>query len=247
MKDTNDDLKDLNKIHKDLIERNIFADGYCIIPNRVLNNNKLAPFSIVLYGFLSSLGASTGYSWATNEYLANHFNVSIRTIVRSLAELDPYVLIVNKMSSKRQIWVNVLGSSNVVVKEKKKAKKVIKTKEVVKFKYSMEDLFSAEYLLSKIIYNFPLYGNKKVNINEWAEEMRKLREIDKATNEQIYFMITWVHGGTIEKVGKDPRHFKASDFWAKNILSAKKMRKQWFENLIPQLQSSVKKTAEVQL
>jgi len=54
-------------------------------------------------------------------------------------------------------------------------------------------------------------------------------------------MITWIQGGTVESPGKPPRNFEPNDFWSKNILSAKKLRKQWYDNLVPQLQADLKK------
>jgi hypothetical protein len=123
-----------------------------------------------------------------------------------------------------------------------KKKKVNTPKKEVKPKYNDDDLFLAELLLSKVIYNFPHFENKKIKISEWADDIRKLREIEKATKDQIQFMITWVHGGEILQDGKPPRVFAPHDFWAKNIMSAGKLRKQWIENLVPQLQEWAKKT-----
>jgi len=240
-------MKELEPMYKEVIMQNIFADGYAVIPNRILNNNDLHPFSIRLYGILSSLCANKGYCWATNEYLAEFCSVSKRTIARAISDLDPFIMIRNKMSPKRQIWVHVLGDVKPRVIERVSAKKPAKVKKEKVVKYNAQDLQLAEYLLSKIIYNYPVYENKPVNINEWADDMRLLREVEKATFDQVYFMITWLHGGEIIRDGKQPRFFAPHNFWSKNIMSAKKLRKQWLENLIPQLQSELKKKSEVQL
>ncbi len=84
---------------------------------------------------------------------------------------------------------------------------------------------------------------RAMRCSEWADDVRKLREVDKATPEQIRFMITWVQGGDHVVPNKPVRKFEAHEFWAKNILSGGKLRKQWF-NLVPQLQQSLKKTIE---
>ena len=81
-------------------------------------------------------------------------------------------------------------------------------------KYTDDDLFCAELLLSKIIYNTPMFENKKVKISEWADDIRLLREIDKATKEQIIFMITWLQGGEVDIPQKGKRIFPPHDFWA---------------------------------
>lgn len=244
--DTN--LEQLEEVYKDALSVNIFSDGYGILPNRICHDQKLSSFSKLLYCDISSLCAQKGYCWASNKYFANIFNVSEKTISRALTELEPFLIIRNRLSSTRMIWVHNL--ENVIKPKKEKNKKVlnklIKKASPVKKKnlYSPDDLSLAETLLSKILYNFPALENKKVNISEWAEEMRKLREIDKASKEQINFMIIWVQGGELNIPGKPIKNFAPHDFWSKNILSAKKLRKQWFENLVPQLQEEMKKIAK---
>lgn len=56
--------------------------------------------------------------------------------------------------------------------------------------------------------------NRKVpdNIDTWANDIRKLRELDKRTPEQIRSVIEWS---------------QQDNFWWKNILSASKLRKQF--------------------
>ena len=110
--------------------------------------------------------------------------------------------------------------------------------------FTEKDLYLANLLYSKILSNFPVYENKKINIQEWAVDIRKLREIDKATGDQIEYMINWIHGGTITKNGNRTQVLAPHDFWSKNILSASKLRKQWFNNLVPQLQDTFKKTVK---
>lgn len=239
-------LDDLEEEYKEAIDLNIFSDGYGIIPNKIAHNNKISSFAKLLYCDISSLCASKGYCWATNRYFSRVFNVSERTVSRAIMELEKFLVIRNKMSQNRIIWVHNLDRSIPVKKIKniKIKKKLQKLSKRVDIKYSKDDLFLAEMLQSKILYNFPIYENKKVNISEWAEDIRKLREIDNATFEQIKFMIIWVQGGDIEVPGKPIRKFAPHDFWSKNIMSAGKLRKQWFDNLIPQLQESLKKTAK---
>ena len=115
-------------------------------------------------------------------------------------------------------------------------------------KFTENDLRLAELLWTKLIFNFPTSENRKVKIDEWADDIRKLREIEKATPYQIEFMIVWLQGGDIfmGQANADGtstqrrKTFEPHHFWSKNILSTAKLRKQWFENLIPQLQSELK-------
>jgi hypothetical protein len=75
---------------------------------------------------------------------------------------------------------------------------------------SEEDVDLARYLELHIRRNLPNF--KKPDITKWADEIRKLREIDKRTPEQIKYVITWCQ--------KD-------SFWKANILSTATLRKQW--------------------
>lgn len=238
------DLDDLEETYKEAISMNIFSDGHGIIPNKISHNPKLSAFSKIMYCEISSLCASRGYCWARNEYFCKVFKKSMKTVSRAIAELEPYLIIRNRLGASRTIWVHQLGNGLKPFEKKNsrfKDQLIEKAKIKTVYKYSSDDLFLAEMLLSKIIYNFPMFENKKVDIKEWAEEIRKLREIDKAKIEQIKFMITWVHGGEIEIAGKPNIKFEQNDFWSKNIMSARKLRKQWFENLVPQLQEALKK------
>lgn len=228
---------------------------YSITPADVRYSIKIVDGAKLLYGEITCLCNEKGYCWASNEYFAKLYKNDIRTVSRWIGSLAKESFIyIDKTKGMRKIFLSHKFNADEVydaepaseryepAEEKKTVKKKPKAKKKeVAIKFTEDDRFLAEMLLQKIIYNFPTFENKKVNISEWAEEIRKLREIDKATREQIFFMITWLQGGEIVTQGKPPRKFEPHDFWSKNILSAKKMRKQWFENLVPQLQDSVKK------
>ena len=245
-----DRLQDLTLEEKKLLDLNIFSEGFSIMPNKILHDKKLSAVALKVYMDISSLCASKGYCWATNDYFANLYGVDVRTIARALKDLDKYIYIKNGGSASRLIWAVTstgFGSDIDVPTKRGTGKKPPKEKKQVVIKYTKEDLELAEYLLAKILYNYPVYENKPVKIGEWADEMRLLREVEKAKYDQVYFMITWLHGGEIIREGKTPRFFAPHKFWSKNIMSAKKLRKQWLENLVPQLQSELKKVSEVQL
>ena len=77
--------------------------------------------------------------------------------------------------------------------------------------YSAMDLNQAELLYSLIKENNPAWYVKP-NWTQWANDIRKLREIDKRSSEQIEFIIHWC---------------QRDNFWHKNILSPEKLRKQF--------------------
>ena len=79
-------------------------------------------------------------------------------------------------------------------------------------KFSTEDLIAAEYILSKVIQLKPNF--KKPNINNWADQVRLMREQDKKNHREICELFKWAN--------KD-------SFWQTNILSPKKLRSKWDE------------------
>lgn len=245
-------------------DKKLKPNYYSVIPAEVRYCKALGNASPRdIYGEITALCNKLGYCFASNQYFAELYEVDARTIRRwiSLLEKQGFIFIkikgkLRKLFLAQKIKFDMAGLEEPdeeapeehhempAVQEKTKTKKQIKPAiKNDKFKYIDKDLYLAEMLLSKIIYNFPSFENKKVNIKEWADEMRKLREIDKATEAQIEFMIVWLHGGTITPANKNmpPRNFEPHEFWSKNIMSAGKLRKQWFDHLVPQLQASVKK------
>jgi len=91
----------------------------------------------------------------------------------------------------------------------------VKLSKVKLIKYNKKDIELAKILYELIKKENPAWYVKP-NWDIWAEDIRKIREIDKRTYEQIKFIIEWSQ--------KD-------DFWKNNILSPSKLRKQ-FNNLI---------------
>lgn len=225
---------------------------YSVIPAEVRYCEALGkPTARDLYGEIAALCNKHGYCFATNQYLADLYGIEARTIRRYLALLEKHGFIYVKAGVQRKIYlahaskfdpkglrqpeVEPSTDGQVEPAPDQKEPKVDAPKKEKAAKATAIDLQLAETLLSKILLNFPTFENKKVKIADWAEEIRKLREIDKATVQQIEFMITWVQGGTAGKRTLEPH-----DFWCKNILSATKLRKQWF-TLVPQLQQALKK------
>jgi hypothetical protein len=77
-------------------------------------------------------------------------------------------------------------------------------------KFEICDMDNAELLLELILKNNP--EAKKPNLDKWADEFRKIRDIDNRTDEQVKYLIKWS---------------QADSFWHRNIRSPEKLRKQW--------------------
>ena len=86
---------------------------YAIIPAIVRYDNHLNGNAKLLYGELTALANERGYCWATNQYFANLYNVSKRTIISWLKQLEErnYIKIQifykpnSKMVDRRHIYI----------------------------------------------------------------------------------------------------------------------------------------------
>lgn len=96
-----------------------------------------------------------------------------------------------------------------------------------KYKFEQKDLELATLLKDKILENTPTFNEPK-NLAPWAEIIRLMREQDKRTFEQIEVIILWA---------------QRNDFWQANILSAKKLRKQ-FDTLVSQMKRDAKMSSD---
>ena len=96
---------------------------YTVTPAPVRYNPNISTLAIVLYGELTALSNSEGYSWASNKYFARLYRVHKRTISREISSLEKEGLIkvfVMKTDSgfDRKIYIadipNVSTVTNVV-------------------------------------------------------------------------------------------------------------------------------------
>jgi len=120
----------------------------------------------------------------------------------------------------RDNWVNVgvnATNVNVNVNVKGKVKEKVKVKEnktpdktISEKQFSDEDFKLAEFMFEKI--QVVADKTKKPNLKTWAEVIRLMRERDKYHLEEIRDVFTWAN---------------QDSFWATNILSPGKLRKQF--------------------
>lgn len=61
---------------------------YAIIPAHIRYDSELVPKAILLYGEITALTNQKGYCWASDEYFANLYNVSIRAVQKWLSSLE---------------------------------------------------------------------------------------------------------------------------------------------------------------
>lgn len=60
---------------------------FAVIPASVRYDDRISPNGKLLYGELTALTSAVGYCWATNDYLANLYKVTVRTLQRWLDDL----------------------------------------------------------------------------------------------------------------------------------------------------------------
>lgn len=87
--------------------------GWCLIPPSVFADSRLGDSEKMLFGKLLGLTNKTGYCWAGNEYLADMFGVSERSIQRRIKSLEKYDYITIEQNGHRFIRVKIEGDSSV--------------------------------------------------------------------------------------------------------------------------------------
>jgi len=76
------------------------------IPVEVVRDNSISSTSKVLMGLITTLSMKDGYCYASNKYLGNILNVSIRTITSCLSSLKKRGFIyIRDIYNKRRIYV----------------------------------------------------------------------------------------------------------------------------------------------
>lgn len=116
-------------------------------------------------------------------------------------------------SKSKQKQANLADSDNKNKKDNKnKSDSDSKNKDPVANapKYSQDDYDCAVWILSLIRQLNPKF--KEPNLKIWADDIRKIVNIDKRTYQEISDLFMWVN---------------RDDFWSSNILSPAKLRKQW--------------------
>ena len=76
------------------------GEYYIIIPPEIRTDKRLLPLEKMLYGEIATLSKKKGYSYATNQYFAEIYGVTTRTITKSISNLEKYNYITIKLENK---------------------------------------------------------------------------------------------------------------------------------------------------
>jgi hypothetical protein len=160
--------------------------------------------------------------------------VSIQNVRTSLKRFEKYDFLTNESTNKNRLitivnWAlyqsnsdeltnNLTGNQQATNKQltTNKNDKNDKERYTRKQVYDDTSIFYklAVYFFERIRENNP--DHKEPNFKSWAEDVRKMMEIDKRTEEQIRYLMNWV---------------QQDDFEMTNVLSPSKLRKR-FDQLI---------------
>ena len=183
---------------------------YAVIKFKMFEDDRLNANMIILYALITALANKNGYCYASNQYFSNILRVSTESISRWLTKLEKYGYISRELKPKKgaitERKIYLLDGSDkqdtkiTIPEDKPKPKK-----EIDLGYYEM-----ANYMYNKILQMNENY--KKPNMEKWADEFRKMIEIDNIKVEEL--------GELIDKIYRD-------DFWSKNILSPSKLRSKY--------------------
>ncbi|RDG19890.1 replication protein [Lacticaseibacillus paracasei] len=116
----------------------------------------------------------------------------------------------NQVSIKRQSSVNQVSTNKKEEKEKKEKKEDSQQSRKREYADDSPEMIEAIYLWEKIKGNNP--EHRKPNLQAWADDIRKMNQLDHRPFEKIHKMIDWCQIDT---------------FWQTNILSAAKLRSKY--------------------
>lgn len=113
----------------------------------------------------------------------------------------------NQVSIKRQSTVNQVSTNKKEEKDKNEKKEDSQHSRKREYADDSPEMIEAVYLWEKIKGNNP--EHRKPNMQSWADDIRKMNELDHRPFEKIHKMIDWC---------------QRDGFWSTNILSAAKLR-----------------------
>lgn len=136
---------------------------------------------------------------------------------------------INQEPTKEQPSSNQESTTNKNVKNAKNEKEVISSSRKFKIYDSESDYFQLALRLYKQIKNNN-QSFKEPNLQKWSDDIRLMMERDQRTYKQIEYLINWC---------------QQDSFWKSNILSPKKLRKQ-FDQLVIKATSEHQKKKDTQ-
>jgi len=205
---------------------------YAIIPANVRYDKDLTPNAKLLYGEITALCNEKGYCWAGNSYFASLYGVSKVSVskwINQLVEKGYLDSVMEYKENSKEIANRHLRIVDDPIKEKfntpqRKVNDPIKEKfkdnttvnitknksrNSAKAKYTDD----SPYLKMAKEFFMEIRKNndeaKPPNFQTWADDMRKIVELDGRSIENVRNLYKWT---------------QLDDFWKGNILSPKKLR-----------------------
>lgn len=199
-------------------------------PGDILDIEGIDPLDIVLYAIIYGLCKTTGYCFASNQYLANKLRLHPRSIQRTMKKLHGFNLIRSETDgSNRRIYLvrgdmgvmggdtDVMGGTTNLSHQGgpsifliNKDNKIRETK--ITFEEQIEELYK----------NYPLKKGKTVGVKKLAKEIK--------TEEQLKKLETAIKNYSLECKGSDPKYIKHFSTFAgcwQDYLEAPTRRSSW--------------------
>lgn len=126
---------------------------YAIIPANVRYDKDLCANAKLLYGEITSLCNEKGYCWATNQYFANLYEVSDRTIQNLLKQLveKNYIQIKILDNFRRLIYINFTMYEKNFTPGTKKISSPHEKNFTLNNKYNIKNEYMNEILLDDVL------------------------------------------------------------------------------------------------
>lgn len=213
----------------------LLSQGYGIIPKKVMRDQKLSAEAKAIYAYLCSFCGSGNTAFPSISLMCHDLNLGEDRFLKHRKQLIEYGYIqIKKNKSKKgfsnnvyilpsSVYPDFTGTQNKGTENRgtnnnnltNNNNKDKRPKQV--YDESSQYFKAAVYLKNLADQNFEFL--KEPNLQIWADDIRKLAEIDKQPLSLIKEVIEWC---------------QQDEFWFKNIRSASKLRKQ-FETLTLQM------------
>ena len=219
---------------------------YAVIPADVRYSKALKPMAKLLYGEISSLCNQEGYCWASNKYFADLYELSVENVSRLIKSLIKEGFIESKIykSKGNTRHLTLLTKQSRPIDQKvntpidQKVNSIYNNKSINNKKNKPPTKLVAHSLRFYKTYGFPKKCNNQDKlINESADVLRKLIEIDGYSESEVVDTIRWA---------------KEDSWWSKNIISLRSLRDKKsdvmkFENLYNQFKADTDKPIKVDI
>lgn len=179
-------------------KENIAKSYYAIIPANVRYDEDLTPNSKLLYGEITALCNEKGYCWASNDYFAELYKTTTRTVSRWIQQLISKGYISSKMIyregtkevKERHIYLGVIGGDkNVSTYGQKCHKGIDKNVSTPPDKNVQDNNTGFNNTLNITTTNKEVEDKIKFYFDLEEKEIKKVANTHLATNRDISYLI----------------------------------------------------------